>query len=70
MDGGLGLLLRGLGDGTFAPFGLARAVGRGGDAKSLAVTELNGDGWPDVVIGLNNEQPCAFEIAPTAAAGV
>ena len=62
MDGGLSLLLRGNGDGTFAPVwpresGLLVA----GDAKSLAVTDLNSDGWPDFVVGLNDSTLQAFE---------
>lgn len=62
MDGGLSLLLRGNGDGTFTPLrpdasGLVVA----GDAKSLAVTDLNGDGWPDFVVGVNNDELRAFE---------
>lgn len=54
-DGGLSLLLHGQGDGEFEPIwpdqsGLIAP----GDAKSLTVTDLNGDGWPDFVVGNNN----------------
>jgi len=62
MDGGLSLLLKGNGDGTFVPVS-PRASGLQvpGDAKGLVVTDLNGDGWPDFVVGVNNEGPLAFE---------
>ena len=62
MDGGLSLLLKGNGDGTFAPV-CPRESGLRvpGDAKGLAVTDLNGDGWPDFVVGMNNAEPLAFE---------
>jgi hypothetical protein len=61
MDGGVSLLLRGNGDGTFTPVqpkesGLLVP----GDAKSLVVTDLNGDGWPDFVVGVNDGEPLAF----------
>jgi hypothetical protein len=54
---GLSLLLRGQEDGSFTPV----APQRSGlvvhqDAKSLAAADLNGDGRPDFVIGVNNDQ--------------
>ena len=62
MDGGLSLLLRGNGDGSFTPVwpnesGLVVP----GDAKGLVVIDLNNDGWPDFVVGINNGAPVAFE---------
>jgi hypothetical protein len=62
MDGGLSLLLRGDGNGTFVPVwpdesGLVVP----GDAKSLTVTDLNGDQRPDFVVGVNNGEVLAFE---------
>src|SRR5688572_14515435 len=62
MDGGLSLLLRGKGDGSFTPVwpdesGLVVH----GDAKGLAVTDLNHDGWPDFVVAINNGELLAFE---------
>ena len=62
MDGGLSLLLQGKGDGTFEPIWPDRSgLVIAGDAKGLAVTELNGDGWPDLVVGINNGEVAAFE---------
>ena len=57
MDGGLSLLLNGNGDGSFTPVwphesGLVVP----GDAKSLVATDLNDDGWPDFVVGVNSDQ--------------
>ena len=62
MDGGLSLLLKGNGDGSFTPVwpkqsGLIVA----GDAKALAVTDLNDDNWLDFVVGVNDDQVKAFE---------
>ena len=62
MDGGLSLLLRGIGDGSFTTVwpkesGLIAT----GDAKALAVTDLNNDGWPDFVVAINNGSLLAFE---------
>ena len=55
MDGGVSLLFRGLGDGTFAPVWPSQSgLIVPGDAKSLATTDLNDDGWIDFVIGVNN----------------
>ncbi len=65
MDGGLGLLLSGRGDGTFDPVwpaesGLIVPV----DAKSLTSTDLNRDGWLDVVIGCNDGPVRCFTRVP------
>jgi hypothetical protein len=62
MDGGLSLLLKGDGKGNFVPVwpdesGLVVP----GDAKSLSVTDLNGDQRPDFVVGVNNAEVLAFE---------
>jgi hypothetical protein len=62
MDGGAGLLLMGGGDGSFTPVwpdqsGLVMA----GDSRGLATADLNGDGWADVVVGINNGELQAFE---------
>jgi hypothetical protein len=36
-----------------------------GDATSLTTTDLNQDGWPDFVVGVNNGPPVAFQRADT-----
>ena len=61
MDGGVSLLLLGNGDGTFEPVwpddsGLVVPY----DAKSLAVTDVDGDGRTDFVVGVNNQAVEAF----------
>ena len=62
MDGGLSLLLRGNGDWTFDPvWPKESGLIVPGDAKSLVITDLNGDGWPDFVVGINDGEPMAFE---------
>jgi hypothetical protein len=62
MDGGLSLLLQGHGNGQFTPIlpehsGLVAP----GDAKSLTTVDFNSDGWPDVVLGMNDGPVAAFE---------
>ncbi|HVU18499.1 MAG TPA: FG-GAP-like repeat-containing protein [Candidatus Didemnitutus sp.] len=64
-DGGLGLLLRGDGHGHFdvvAP--RDSGVLMPGDAKALAMVDLNGDGWPDLMVSRNNSTTLAFEANP------
>ena len=58
MDGGLSLLLRGNGDGSFEPIWPAESgLIIPDDAMSLTTTDLNGDGWPDFLFGINNGPP-------------
>ena len=61
IDGGLGLVLRGAGDGTFSPL---RVDQSGflipGDAKALAFSDLNGDARPDAVATVNSSTPKVF----------
>lgn len=62
MDGGLSLLLKGLGDGTFTPVWPNRSgLIVSGDAKGLMTTDLNGDGWVDFVVSANDGELMAFE---------
>jgi hypothetical protein len=62
MDGGLSLLLKGDGKCGFTPIMPERSgVVVPGDAKSLTTGDLNGDGWHDVVLGMNNGPVTAFE---------
>ena len=62
MDGGVSLLLRGMGDGSFDPVWPDRSgLVVSGDAKSLVTTDFNGDGWVDFLVGINDGVPEAFE---------
>jgi hypothetical protein len=62
MDGGLSLLLQGDGKCGFTPV-MSELSGLvvPGDAKSLTTVDLNGDGWHDVVLGMNNAPVMAYE---------
>jgi hypothetical protein len=62
IDGGLSILLVGDGRGGFTEVS-PRESGLvvPGDAKSVVATDLNGDGWPDFVVGVNNEAAMMFE---------
>ncbi|PTY08468.1 RNA-binding protein [Opitutaceae bacterium EW11] len=60
-DGGLSQLLRGDGQGGFVaatPFETGLVVP--GDAKALAVVDLDGDGWADFIVTRNNDTSLAF----------
>jgi hypothetical protein len=60
-DGGISVLLAGQADGNLStvPFRDAGLIVPG-DAKSAAVTDINGDTWPDIVIGMNDAPVMAF----------
>jgi hypothetical protein len=61
MDGGLGLLLAGNGDGTFLPLWPAQSgIVSPDDGRSLATIDLNADGWLDLAIGNNNGRANCF----------
>jgi enediyne biosynthesis protein E4 len=60
-NGGLGQMLRGDGSGAFSPVGpLESGLAVPGDAKALAVVDLEQDGWPDFVLSRNNDSTLAF----------
>ncbi|HWB05581.1 MAG TPA: FG-GAP-like repeat-containing protein [Verrucomicrobiales bacterium] len=66
MASGLSLLLTGDGKGGFTPvWPSASGISEPGDAKSLAVTDLNADGWPDLVFGLNSAPVSVFLARPS-----
>jgi hypothetical protein len=60
-DGGLSQLLRGDGHGHFVPAPPSESgLIVPGDAKALAVTDLDRDGWPDFLVTRNNATTLAF----------
>jgi hypothetical protein len=60
-DGGLSQMLRGDGKGRFAPVPCAESgLVVPGDAKALAVADIDGDGWPDFLATRNNNTTLAF----------
>jgi hypothetical protein len=60
-DGGLSQLLRGDGHGHFAPVPpIESGLVVPGDAKALAVLDLDNDGWPDFLVSRNGEATLAF----------
>ena len=61
MAGGLSMLLNGRGDGTFEPVSPRQSgLVVPGDAKGLACADLNADGRPDFVVGINDAGVRAF----------
>jgi len=61
IDGGLGLVLRGKGDGTFLPLRLDQSgFLLPSDAKALAFTDLNGDARPEIIATVNSSSPKVF----------
>ncbi len=62
MDGGVSLLLKGLGNGSFDPIWPNRSgLVVPSDAQALTTTDLNGDGWVDFVVSVNDGELLAFE---------
>jgi hypothetical protein len=60
-DGGLGQLIRGDGKGLFTAVPAAESgLVVPGDAKALAVLDLDDDGWPDFLVTRNNDSMLAF----------
>ena len=61
MDGGISQLLYGGGDGSFRPVTPSESgTVVAGDAKSLAMADLNQDGRQDLIVGLHDSQPISF----------
>jgi hypothetical protein len=60
-DGGISQLLRGDGRGNFTPVPPAESgLVVPGDAKGLAVLDIDQDGWPDFLVSRNNNTTLAF----------
>jgi hypothetical protein len=60
-DGGLSQLLHGDGRGHFAPVPpIESGLLVPGDAKALAILDLDGDGWPDFLVSRNASTTLAF----------
>lgn len=60
-DGGVGWWLRGDGKGNFTPMPLGESgLLVPGDARALAVADLNQDGWPDLLATRNNDRALLF----------
>lgn len=67
MAGGLSLLLRGNGDGSFRPAMPAESgLVVPGDGRSVVTTDINEDGRPDFVVGVNNGETLGFELQESA----
>lgn len=61
MAGGTGLVLKGAGDGSFAPLTIAQSgVLIPGDARGLITADFNGDSQPDFAVAENNGPARAF----------
>lgn len=70
MDSGVGLLLAGDGDGTFKPISPSESgLVIAGDAKSAVLDDINADGRPDLVVGVNNGELSAWRGARDAGRG-
>ncbi len=65
MDGGTGALLKGLGDGNFEAVRADRSgIVAPGDAKGVALADVNDDQWPDLLVANNNSAIQVFESVP------
>jgi len=62
MDGGTSVLLLGQDDGRLEMVSPMRSgLVVPGDAKSVTSTDINDDGWPDLVVGVNDASALVFE---------
>ncbi len=69
MDGGTGALLRGIGNGSFEAIRPDRSgIIAAGDAKGVALVDVNNDRWPDLLVANNNAAMQVFESVPPAGA--
>ena len=69
MAGGVSLLLLGKGDGSFSAVRPDRSgLVVAGDAKGVAMTDLNDDGWQDLLVAVNGGELQAYEIQPPGGA--
>jgi hypothetical protein len=60
-DGSMSLLLRGSGNGEFNPVWPSESgLIVPGDAKSVGVVDLNSDGRPDFIVGVNDGNVLCF----------
>ena len=65
MATGLSLLLTGDSKGGLTPVWPSRSgISEPGDARSLVITDLNADGWPDLVFGINSAPMSVFLAKP------
>ena len=65
MDGGTGVLLKGRGDGGFDSVRPDRSgIVASGDAKGVALVDVNSDRWPDLIVANNNAAVQVFEARP------
>lgn len=69
MDGGTGALLKGLGDGFFKAIRADRSgIIAAGDAKGVALADVNSDRWPDLLVANNDAAMQVFESVPPSEA--
>lgn len=69
MDGGTGALLKGLGDGFFKAIRADRSgIIAAGDAKGVALADVNSDRWPDLLVANNDAAMQVFESVPPSGA--
>jgi hypothetical protein len=70
MDGGVSMLFLGDGRGGWsAEWPVDSGLLVGDDATSLVLTDLNADGLPDFLVGINSGPLVGFELQPTAVTG-
>lgn len=69
MDGGTGVVLKGKGDGNFLAVRPDQSgIVASGDAKGVALVDVNSDRWPDLIVGNNNAAVQVFQARPIESA--